>query len=181
MRHQNKSILDQILLALMPFSKEGSDFIYHPEKFINQLELEKNKESNLNARTAAVAICRAKQKGYLREVETKNKEKTIRITPKGKMKIYKYLNETAMQWDGKWRILFFDIPEKHRSKRDSLRKKLKELGFKQYQISAWICPFDFTEELDVIIYELQIDKNVQYVIGDSVKGEDKLKSMFNMN
>jgi DNA-binding transcriptional regulator PaaX len=83
-------------------------------------------------------------------------------------------------YHGKWRILFFDIPEKERAKRNSLRKKLKKLGFRQYQLSAWICPFDYTEELDIFINELGLDHYVQYIIGESIKGQEKFKGLFGL-
>lgn len=44
-------------------------------------------------------------------------------------------------WDGKWRIVIFDIPEKQRPNRWSLRHKLKELGFGNLQKSAFISPY----------------------------------------
>lgn len=43
-------------------------------------------------------------------------------------------------WDGKWRIVFFDIPESSRSARDQIRRLLKELGFRQLQLSVWVHP-----------------------------------------
>lgn len=44
------------------------------------------------------------------------------------------------KWDNKWRILIFDIEEKSRIIRDLLRKKLKELGFAQWQESVYVTP-----------------------------------------
>lgn len=44
-------------------------------------------------------------------------------------------------WDGKWRIVIFDIPEKQRPNRWSLRHKLKDLGFGNLQKSAFISPY----------------------------------------
>ena len=44
----------------------------------------------------------------------------------------------------------FDIKDKQKIKREALRGKLKELGFFQLQKSVWICPYDFTKEVDIM-------------------------------
>jgi len=43
-------------------------------------------------------------------------------------------------WDGKWRVVLFDLPEKERETRRKLRKKLLASGFGCMQRSAWISP-----------------------------------------
>ena len=62
-------------------------------------------------------------------------ETTIRLTKAGKKMALSYqVDEMEIKpqkhWDGKWRIVFFDIPEKKASARNVFRDKLKELGFK---------------------------------------------------
>jgi DNA-binding transcriptional regulator PaaX len=43
-------------------------------------------------------------------------------------------------WDGKWRLVIFDIPEKERRIRSLIRSKLRELGLAPIQRSVWISP-----------------------------------------
>ena len=43
-------------------------------------------------------------------------------------------------WDGKWRIILFDLPEDQREIRRRLRRKLRSSGFGCMQRSAWISP-----------------------------------------
>ena len=49
-------------------------------------------------------------------------------------------------WDGKWRIIIFDVPEKLRGKRDLLRQELIGFGFKQLQKSVWAYPYKLPQE-----------------------------------
>lgn len=49
------------------------------------------------------------------------------------------VNQTQT-WDGKWRLIAFDIPEAKREARDALRRLIKELGCRQLQRSLWIHP-----------------------------------------
>ena len=50
------------------------------------------------------------------------------------------------RWDGKWRIIIFDVPEKIRGKRDLLRKELVAFGFMQLQKSVWAYPYALPKE-----------------------------------
>jgi len=42
------------------------------------------------------------------------------------------------KWDRKWRIVMFDVPEKHKRARDALSRSLKRMGFAQLQ-KAFSC------------------------------------------
>jgi len=173
---EDRTLLEEILLALIPYTKENITFTFNRSKFFYQLE----KRRKINRRSVSSIISRAKGTGYLQEVEKKG-EKFLSITAKGKIKILKYLvKDKKMAWDGQWRVLFFDIPEKYRKKRDILRTKLRELDFKKYQLSVWISPYDFTDEIQLLIDRLEIFPYVQYLIARVISGEDRLKRFFNL-
>ena len=46
-------------------------------------------------------------------------------------------------WDGKWRVILFDLPEEERASRDLLRTKLRVSGWGCLQRSVWISPDPF--------------------------------------
>ena len=54
------------------------------------------------------------------------------------------------KWPGKWFLVFFDVPEKQRNKRDYLRSFLKDVGFYPYQQSVYIFPYECEEEIKLI-------------------------------
>ena len=65
----------------------------------------------------------------------------ITLTEKGekfalRFKIDEISIPIPVHWDKKWRIVIFDIPEKHKGAREALRIKLSELGFIQFQKSV---------------------------------------------
>ncbi len=62
------------------------------------------------------------------------------------------------KWDGKWRVVIFDIPEQKRIIRNLFRRNLKRWGFKQLQKSVWISKRDVYDKLAAYIEELLIDK-----------------------
>ena len=46
------------------------------------------------------------------------------------------------EWDGKWRMILFDIPESQRTIRQMVRLKLIDLGVRMLQSSVWITPYE---------------------------------------
>ena len=96
-----------------------------------------------------------------------------KINNKGKEKIKKFVfNELKIKksntWDGKWRLVIFDIPERHRKNRNALRNKLIDLGFYQCQKSAWIHPFDCVNEIEFTKDILNIKPFVKLFIVDEM-------------
>lgn len=76
-----------------------------------------------------------------------------RITNKGlafleSLKLSKI--QPSDRWDRKWRLVMFDIPEQKRIARDNIRRLLKELGFKQLQLSVWVHPLPCPEQFKII-------------------------------
>ena len=89
-------------------------------------------------------------KAQIIEKIEKEGEIYIRITSGGIKAIKRDFPMLGFQdkpWDRKWRIVMFDIKEVNRLARDSLRRKLKELGFGILQKSVFISPHDIINDL----------------------------------
>jgi len=110
---------------------------------------------------------------------------TIILTEKGKLKALTYHFEKIKikgeRWDGKWRLVVFDIPEKLRRGRDALRDKIKELGFYELQKSVFVFPYKCKNEIDFIIEFFNLRRYVRFGILDSIDNELHLKKIFNLN
>ena len=97
------------------------------------------------------------------EKVVKNGEVYLRLTSKGSDKIkqdiplFKYSNQ---RWDGYWRLVIFDIPEKRKVLRDVLRRKLVSLGLGRWQKSVYITPFNLEEEINQFLTHLAVDQHV---------------------
>lgn len=88
-------------------------------------------------------------RGYIRR-EMEGGKKVYRITEKGKRRIVEEFGpppEEGSAWDGKWRVVVFDIPEKARGLREALRGGLRRLGFGPLQRSVWITPHQVEERV----------------------------------
>jgi phenylacetic acid degradation operon negative regulatory protein len=60
------------------------------------------------------------------------------------------------RWDGRWRLILFDVPEARRSKRNKLRGYLRDRGFGYLQNSVWITP-DPTSEQRALLADGPVD------------------------
>ena len=83
-------------------------------------------------------------------------------------------------WDGVWRVVFFDIPEKKKYARDILRGRLKWLGFREIQKSMLIFPYPCLSEINFIIEYYQLRKYVRYGEMKNISNEAELKLKFDL-
>lgn len=67
------------------------------------------------------------------------------------------------KWDGKWRVLSFDIPRDMRSKRYEFLRELHRLGFEKVLQSMWVYPFPCESEIKQIASLLSIQEGVMYM------------------
>lgn len=110
---------------------------------------------------------------------------TITLTDKGKEKALTYDLEKMeikkpKQWDKKWRVVLFDIPENRKKIREILRFHLKKLRFYEFQKSVFVYPYDCKDEIDYLIEFYDIRKFVRFIIADSIDNEMHLKEHFNL-
>ena len=54
------------------------------------------------------------------------------------------------RWDGRWRLILFDVPEARSSARNRLRRYLRDRGFGYLQNSVWLTPDPVTELRDLL-------------------------------
>ncbi|EKE10949.1 MAG: hypothetical protein ACD_15C00170G0001 [uncultured bacterium] len=110
----------------------------------------------------------------------------ISLTKEGREKAKKYDIDfleikKPKKWDRKWRILIFDIADKHRVKREALRGKIKELGLFQLQKSVWICPYEFFKEVAVMrdFFGLS-NEEMQIITATSIENDHDARIFFNL-
>lgn len=84
------------------------------------------------------------------------------------------------RWDKKWRIVFFDIPEKQKKKRDAFRFHLRRLGFKEVQQSVFAHPYSCGEEVMQIAAYHKILPYVHYAVTDELSDNARLRSLFDL-
>ncbi|MFH1170567.1 MAG: hypothetical protein V1704_03345 [Candidatus Vogelbacteria bacterium] len=110
----------------------------------------------------------------------------IILTKEGKNRALKFnidsltIPETS-NWDGRWRLVFFDVPEKKRRGRDALRLKLRELGFYEWQKSVFVHPYPCRDQIDFIVEFFELRPCVRYGVLSSPTNEAELKLHFHLS
>lgn len=106
------------------------------------------------------------------------------LTEKGKLKTLRYRFEEMRvvphQWDGKWRMVTFDIPEKKKGARNALRRKLRELGFCELQKSVFVLPYECKDEIDFVIEFFSLRPYVRYGVLESIDNDIHLQKRFGL-
>lgn len=117
--------------------------------------------------------------------ERKDGSVEIILTDKGKRKALRFNIDSLIikkprKWDGRWRLVIFDIPEFKRQGRDALRLKLKELGFFEWQKSVFIYPYPCRDEIDFIVEFFELRPYVRYAELLMATNEAELRLHFDL-
>lgn len=129
------------------------------------------------------AFCRLKKEGCVKMNQSKG-QIYISLTKKGKRKAgWLQIDELKIKrpkkWDGKWRIVIFDIIEMKKIHREAFRGKLKQLGFQPLQKSVWICPFNCKDEINLLrnFFGLSED-DLRLIIAEKIGSSEKFRKHF---
>jgi DNA-binding transcriptional regulator PaaX len=126
-----------------------------------------------------------RRRGFI-VVEKNNHQTYIHLTHEGekhagKFQINKISIAIPKRWDGVWRIIIFDIPEKLKVKREAFRGKLRELGFYPLQKSIWVYPYPCEKEIMLLREFFSLESQHIRVLEVQKLEEDKfLKDAFRM-
>ena len=99
---------------------------------------------------------------------------TAAITPDGE----KLLKHLLPEKDGIWKLIIFDIPEKHKHIRSILRGKLKQLHFKKWQNSIWVSPYELDPEIEQELDDLGKKFFVRLIKTTQINHPETLEKMF---
>jgi len=121
-------------------------------------------------------------------VEEKNNKDgttTLTLSENGKQRALKF-NIDKMEiekpttWDKKWRIVMFDIPEKLKKLRDSLRLHFKEIGMIELQKSVFVFPYPCSKEIEFILELYDARKYVRFILAERIDNQLHLAKKFDL-
>ena len=132
------------------------------------------------------ALFRLKHKGLIRFEERKGK-RFFALTEKGQARLNRYRREDLAyaekppRWDGKWRIVIFDIQETHRAIRNHIRGELAHIGFVKLQNSVWVYPYDCEEFIVLLKADYRIGKRLLFIVAEKVEYDKPLRGIFRLD
>ncbi len=140
------------------------------------------------AKTIADIVFNQKTKGILsgmikekliEKVENNqgNKNSTYKLTKTGfqelslKFPFFRFLKD---KWDGKWRIISYEIPETKRHLRDRLRREMAGWGLGPWHRSFWITPHPIIPNLRQLVFGKEEEKYIQAFESNHVFGDKNI-------
>lgn len=130
---------------------------------------------------AKSALGRLAAKGLVTFVE-ENDKRFARITEKGErilqMETERVEITKKRKWDRRWRVVIFDIPERRKSVRASLRRFMNEYGFVRLQDSVWIYPYDCEDLIALAKANFRVGADVLYMIVERLENDKYLREHF---
>lgn len=171
-------ITDQFLLYLLETCSDTAHFILKRRRTMHDL-IPGPKDPSFeiyrkfkNKQAFNKLIYYLKKNNFIKVENLKGKQAVL-FTKKGKDKAVKASfklenSEQAKRKDGKWIMIIFDIPQNRKRDRILLRSMLKNLGYKLFQHSVWVTPYDVSEKTERSLQFYSLDKYVRIFLVDKL-------------
>jgi DNA-binding transcriptional regulator PaaX len=176
------AVKEKILLLLLAGLTFG--FTYLPHKQWRIIKGVAREWKKINEKVLREEIKKLYRSKLVEWKENPDGSFTLSLTKEGKLRVLTYhfqkMRIKRENWDGKWRIVVFDIPEKIKRARDALREKLKDLGFYELQKSVFVFPYECREEIEFVIEFFNLRKYVRIGVLESIDNELHLKKIFKL-
>jgi len=120
------------------------------------------------------------------EIVEQNGQQIIALTKNGKRKILRYSIESLSiekpkRWDGKWRLVTYDVPTRDKHFGDVIRGALRTLGFYTIQDSVYIYPYDCFDQIEFLREYYYLGDDVQYMVVERLERDAVFKTYFNLS
>ena len=121
----------------------------------------------------------------VQEKNNKDGTTTLILSENGKQKALRFnIDKLEIKipttWDKKWRIVMFDIPEKLKGLRDSLRLHFQEIGLIELQKSVFVYPYPCNKEIEFILELYNARRYVRFILAEKVDNQLHLMQKFNL-
>jgi len=143
-------------------------------------EIERRKKYEIKSSLSKLA-----NRGLVKFEKNKNGKTFAKLTQKGEKilrlaEINNYQIKKPKKWDGKWRVITFDIKEVRKSTRNKIRHTLKTIGFCQLHKSVWIYPYDCEDFITLLKADFKIGRDLLYMIVWKLEYEKPLLNSFKL-
>lgn len=107
------------------------------------------------------------------------------LTVRGKRWILKYTLvdlsvPKPVRWDGRWRLVIYDVARQKASLRTIFRNTLKKLGFYNVQESVWLYPYPCEKEIHFLRDFCGMGDNVIYIIAHKIENDASYRKNFGL-
>lgn len=118
------------------------------------------------------------------EIIKEGEQEIVKLTKKGYTKYLKFkLEELSLKgkaWDGKWRIVIYDISKFKRNQQNAFRYILKYINFLLLQKSVYLTPYPCEEQITYLREYFGIGDEVLLIRADYIENENIYKQYFGL-
>jgi len=116
------------------------------------------------------------------EIVENNEGHIVKISENGKKRLLKFnLDEMELKdqkWDGKWRIIIYDILTGKKEEASLFRKTLKRLKFLKLQRSVYLTPFKCYDEIEYLRQVCSINTEALILTVSGLENEKAYREYF---
>lgn len=127
-------------------------------------------------------VIKRMQNSKLVEIKEEEGIPIIKITDRGKQKLLRYkVDEMVLDesnWDGKWRLIIYDVASTKRANSEMFRTMLNKLRFLKLQKSVYLTPFKCEDEIEYLRLLFEVGNEVQILKVGSLENEAAYRRYF---
>lgn len=170
-------ILGTLVFPQLPRLMKGRSFDL--DDFLPEDKWEEFDEARLRQRLKELH----RQK-VIRIYEVENRY-VVQITKKGSRKLLRHkLDDLEIPkpalWDGRWRIVAYDIPKEKKSASNAIQQTLKGLGLLRLQKSVYIYPYPCSDVVEFLREIYDIGEHVTFLTVGYLENEEVYKEYFGL-
>lgn len=126
------------------------------------------------------------KKGLIKRTLSKDGVYALQLTKKGEWEsgirnLSRHREMKNEKWDGKWRLVVFDVPQSKNKVRDELRRAVSLYGFVKLQQSVWVYPYPCDDFVSLVRRYLGVSEDVLYLTSDYIENDRWLRYEFKLN
>ena len=170
-------VLKMIAVGALIVGLGGAPSLRAVSRLLKEFILDDSRE---NRRYANRKIKQMKRHGFLKQYGVR-----YAVSDKGKRllareEIQNLHIQKLPQWNRKWYLILFDIPQSDSDARKALNRVLLRMGLAQYQQSVLIYPYPIKETVLLVCKFYKVSRYVSFITASHVEGEDELKRYFKL-
>ena len=182
-----EKIKDSLVSGILEFLEDVGEIILRPNESPSQhiwrVYGYERKYKNRKRWEYNRALKQLENRGEI-EIIRESSRVFVHLTQKGHLKtLFDKLKQSLPKrssWDGKWRLMIWDIPETSRKQRDAIRWFVKTMGFYQLQKSVFITPFELPLNAVHYLKESGLIKFIRFLRVDEMDHNQPLKKHFSL-
>lgn len=127
---------------------------------------------------------RRMQEQKMVEFVEENGEEVIKLTDKGRTKYLRFrleeLSLKGQKWDGKWRLVLYDISKLKKSMQEGFRRTIKQIGLYPLQKSVYLTPYPCADTISYLREYYDLGEEVIMLEVSGLENESFYRDYFDL-